>query len=101
LRQQQLSANALVLIPSAAWVISKDWNASFVVEMLGRWYEADRFGETSRDRELLPIATLEYIIPASLFGGERFANLLGRPAIDLQGSRLKVWSNVPGVSFNQ
>ncbi len=101
LRQPQLSSDALVLIPSASWVISKDWNASLAVEMLGRWYEDDRHGEASRDWEVLPIATLEYIIPAYLFGNEQFANLLGRPAIDLQGSHLKVWSTVPNVSFNQ
>ena len=101
LRQPQLSSDALVLIPSASWVISKDWNATFAVEMLGRWYEPDRFGEASHDWEVLPIATLEYIIPASLFGSEQFADLLGRPAIDLQGSHLKVWSTVPNVSFNQ
>ena len=100
-RQPQLSSDALFLIPSASWAISKDWNASFAVELLGRWYEPDRQGETSRDWEALPIATLEYVVPASLFGGEQLANLLGRPAIDLQGSHLKVWSTVPGVSFNQ
>lgn len=100
-RQPQLSSDALVLVPSVSWVISKDWNASFAVEMLGRWYEADRFGATSRDWEALPIATLEYIIPAALFGGDPFADLLGRPAIDLQGSHLKVWSTVPGVSYGQ
>ena len=101
LRQPQLSSNALFLIPSASWAISKDWNASLAVEMLGRWYEADSLGETSRDWEVLPIATVEYILPASLFGSEQLANFLGRPAIDLQGSHLKVWSTVPGVSFNQ
>src|SRR5215468_2713813 len=101
LRQPQLSSDALVLVPSVSWAISKDWNASFAVELLGRWYEPDRFGQTSRDWEVLPIVTLEYIIPAALFGSERVANLLGRPAIDLQGSHLKVWSTVPGVSFNQ
>ena len=69
--------------------------------MLGRWYEVDRFGETKHDWEALPIATLESNIPASRFGSEQFANLLGRPAIDLQGSHLKVWSTVPGVSFGQ
>jgi len=100
-RQPQLSSDALFLIPSVSWVISKDWNASFAVEMLGRWYENDRFGDASRDWEVLPIATLEYIIPASLFGGDRLADILGRPAIDLQGSHLKVWSTVPNVSFNQ
>ena len=101
MRQPQLSSDALFLVPSASWVISKDWNASLAVEMLGRWYEPDSAGEASHDWEVLPIATLEYIIPASVFGGEQFADLLGRPAIDLQGSHLKVWSTVPGVSFNQ
>jgi hypothetical protein len=101
LRQPQLSSDALFLIPSASWVISKDWNASFALEMLGRWYDVDRFGEANHDWEALPIATLEYIIPASLFGSEQFANLLGRPAIDLQGSHLNVWSTAPGVSYNQ
>ncbi len=101
LRQPQLSSDALTLVPSVSWAISKDWNASFAVELLGRWYDPDRFGETSRDWEALPIATLEYIIPASLFGSESVAKMLGRPAIDLQGSNLKVWSTVPGVSFNQ
>jgi hypothetical protein len=56
-------------------------------------------GETSRDWEALPIATLEYLIPASLLGGERFAKALGRPALDFQGSYLRVWSTVPNVSF--
>ncbi|WP_084809799.1 hypothetical protein [Bradyrhizobium sp. NAS80.1] len=101
LREPQLSSDALVLVPSVSWAISKNWNASFAVELLGRWYEPDRFGKTSRDWEVLPIVTLEYIIPASLFGSESVANLLGRPAIDLQASHLKVWSTVPGVSFNQ
>jgi hypothetical protein len=101
LRQPQLSSDALVLIPSVSWAISRDWNASFAVELLGRWYELNSAGEASRDWEALPIATLEYIIPASLFGSDSFANLLGRPAIDLQGSHLKVWSTVPGVSFGQ
>jgi hypothetical protein len=101
LRQPQLSSDAVGLIPSVTWAISKDWNASFGVELLGRWYEPDRFGQASRDWEVLPIVTIEYIIPASLFGSENVAKMLGRPAIDLQGSRLEVWSTVPGVSFNQ
>jgi hypothetical protein len=101
IREPQLSSDALFLIPSVSWVISKDWNASFSVELLGRRYEPDQFGETSHDWEALPIATLEYIIPASLIGGDSFANLVGRPAIDLQVSHLNVWSTVPGVSYSQ
>lgn len=100
-RQPQLSSDALVLIPSASWAISKNWNASLAVEFLGRWYEPDRFGEASHDWEVLPIATVEYVIPAEWFGGDNIARLLGAPAIDLQGSHLKVWSTVPGVSFSQ
>ncbi len=100
-RQPQLSSDALVLIPSASWAISKNWNASLAVEFLGRWYEPDRFDEASHDWEALPIATVEYVIPASLFGSDEAAQLLGAPAIDLQGSHLNVWSTVPGVSFNQ
>jgi hypothetical protein len=100
-RDVRLSSDALFLIPSVSYVISKDWSASFAVELLGRWYEADRFGETSRDWEALPIGTLEYAIPASFLGGEQTAALLGRPALDFQGSHLKVWSTVPGVSFGQ
>jgi hypothetical protein len=100
-RDVRLSSNALFLIPSVSYVISKDLSASFAVELLGRWYEADRFGETSRDWETLPIGTLEYVIPASFLGGENVAKLLGHPALDFQGSHLKVWSTVPGVSFGQ
>jgi hypothetical protein len=76
LRQPQLSSDALFLIPSASWGISADWNASLAVEMLGRWYDPNTLGETSRDWEVLPIATLEYIIPASLFESDEFANLI-------------------------
>jgi hypothetical protein len=100
-RDVRLSSNALFLIPSVSYVISTDWSASLAVELLGRWYERDSVGEASRDWEALPIATLQYVIPASLLGGENIAKILGRPALDFQGSYLKVWSTVPGVSFGQ
>ena len=76
-RQPQLSSDALVLLPSASWAISKNWNASLAIEFLGRWYEPDRFGVASHDWEALPIATVEYVIPASLFGSDEAARLLG------------------------
>ena len=48
------------------------------------------------------LATVEYIIPASLcFGSDRLPDLLGRPAIDLQGSHLKVSSPALNVGFDQ
>lgn len=101
LREPQLSSHAVFVIPSFSYKISDDWSASLAVELLGRWYERDSAGASSRDWETLPIGTVEYAIPASFFGGEKFANILGRPALDFQGSYLKVWSTVPGVSFNQ
>ena len=100
-RDPRLSSDAVFLIPSVSYVISPDWSASIAVEFLGRWYERDRFGKASHDLEALPIATVEYQIPASLLGGEKIAKILGRPALDFQGSHLKVWSSVPGVSFGQ
>ena len=100
-RQPQLSSDAVFLIPSASWAISKDWNVSLALDMLGRWYEQNSQGAADHDWELLPIATLEYIVPAALFGSDRLADLLGRPAIDLQGSHLNVWSTVAGVTYNQ
>ncbi len=100
-RDPRLSSDAVFVIPSVSRVLTPDWSASLAVEFLGRWYEPDRIGETSRDLEAMPIATIEYLIPASLFGGEKMAKILGRPALDVQGSYLKVWSTVPGVSFGQ
>ncbi len=47
------------------------------------------FGETSRDWEALPIATLEYVIPASLSAATGSPTFSAGPAIDLQGSHLK------------
>jgi hypothetical protein len=100
-RQPQLSSEAVFIIPSVTYVISKDWSASLAVELLGRWYERDSAGMANRDLEALPIGTLEYAIPASFFGGEDMARLLGRPALDFQGSYLKASSSVPGASLNQ
>jgi len=100
-RDLQLSSDAVFLIPSVSYVISKDWTASLAVEFLGRWYEPTSAGFSGRDFEALPIATVEYAIPAAFFGGDKVATLLGRPALDFQTSYLKVWSTFPGVSFNQ
>ena len=101
LRQPQLSSDALFLIPSVSWVISEGLERELRRRVARPLVRGRQLGETSRDWEALPIATLEYIIPASAVRQRQFANLLGRPAIDLQGSHLKVWSTVPGVSFGQ
>ena len=82
LREPQLSSSALFVIPSVSYVISKTWNASLAVQFLGRWFDANAVGFTRRDWEAVPVGTVEYVFPASIFGGERVANMLGRPALD-------------------
>ena len=64
-REPRLSSDAVFLIPSISYVISQDWNASVAVEFLGRWYERNTFGAANHDYEALPIATLEYVVPAA------------------------------------
>ena len=90
----------MFLIPSASWAISQDWNASFAVQTLGRWFDEDLVATARHDFEVEPIVTLEYVLPAPIFS-DRLARLLGRPAIDLQGSHLSVWSSAPGASYEQ
>ena len=101
LREPQDSSSAVFIIPSVSYIISKEWNASFAVELFGRWFDPNRVGLFGRDLEALPVGTLEYVIPSFLFGSERMANTLGRPALDFQASYLKVWSSLAGASFNQ
>jgi hypothetical protein len=50
LREPQLSSSAVFLIPSVSAIISKDWNASFAIEFLGRWFERNLAGESRRGR---------------------------------------------------
>ena len=52
---------ALRVAPSAAWVISPDWNASLALPLTRRW-----FNGSSRDLTLEPIGVLEYIIPVDV-----------------------------------
>jgi hypothetical protein len=100
-REPRLSSDAIFLIPSVSYVLSREWSASLAVEFLGRWYDRNLNGAANHDYEAMPIATLDYVVPAALFGGDANARLFGRPALDLQGSYLKVWSTSPGVSYGQ
>jgi hypothetical protein len=100
LREPQVSSDALFVIPSLSYASGQSWNASLAVEFLSRWFDQTSSGRIN-DREIQPIATLEYVIPADALGGERNAALLGHPAFDLQGSYLKVWSSATGGGFEQ
>ncbi len=101
LREPQTSSQAAFIIPSMSYVITPDWNASLAVEFLGRWFDRNSLGASSHAYEIQPIGTVEYVVPASVFGGERTAALFGHPAFDLQGSYLKVWSSAPGGGYGQ
>ncbi len=83
------SDTAVFVIPSVSYVISKDWNASLGVELLGRWYDPNSVGFSGRDWEVLPVATVEYVIPASLFGfwaaGTGFSGFLPQSLVEFVG----------------
>lgn len=101
LREPQTSSYAGFVIPSMSYAISQNWNASLAVELIGRWFDPNGSGFAATNYEIQPIGTVEYVMPASMFGGERNAALLGRPSLDFQGSYQKVWSNAPGGGFEQ
>jgi len=85
------------------FVVAKNpcWSGLVGVELLGRWFDPNSVGFSGRDWEVLPVATVEYVIPASLFGSKKIANAFGRPALDFQASYLRVWSNSVSASFGQ
>ena len=109
LREPQVSSDAVFVIPSVSHVINNNWNASFAVEFLGRrfdqrnlvGFDQDNLGLATRDYEVHPIITVEYVIPAQFLGGEKNARLMGRPALDLQASYLRVWSDGLAGGFEQ
>ena len=102
LRQPQLSSDALFLIPSASWVdlegLERELRGRVARPLVRGRSASGRRAATGKSCRSRRSSTSSR---PPLFGGERLANLLGRPAIDLQGSHLKVWSTVPGVSFDQ
>jgi len=100
LREPQASSYAIFVIPSVSYASGRDWSASFGVEFLSRWNDPTSSGAT-RVKELEPIATVEYVVPAAFFGGDGNAALFGHPAFDLQGSYLKVWSSRAGGGYEQ
>ena len=100
-REPSTSSSALFIIPSASYVISEQWNASFAVEVLGRAFDPNSAQYSQRAWQAQPIATLEYVIPTSFFGGPEIARFLGRPALDFQTSYVRNWSNLPSASYAQ
>lgn len=93
-------SQALVFSPSASWVISPQWNASFALPVIRRWFNA-LDGISQRDVTVEPVAVLEYIIPDSWLGGPRGAQMFGNPAVDFLGFHEQNWSTAPGFAYGQ
>ena len=77
----------------------EDVNVSLGVELMRRWFDP-YLGFNEAEWFIEPIATLEFVLPASWFGSDRNARLFGRPAIDLQMAYEQNWSNIPAFSYS-
>ncbi|WPP05326.1 hypothetical protein SIN04_05730 [Methylocella tundrae] len=93
------SSYALYVIPSLSYVIDEQWNVSLGVETLRRWFDSNG-GVSRADWLVEPIATLEFVLPASWFGAEGNARLFGQPALDFQTSYERASSSFSISSFS-
>jgi hypothetical protein len=94
------SSWAFFVIPSATYVISDQWNASFGLDFMRRGFDSVQGGPAEEDLFLMPIATLEFVLPSAWFGSNRTQTLLGRPALDFQVAYERNWSNVPAFDYS-
>jgi len=91
---------ALAVTPSAAYVVSDQWNISISAPITTRWY--DVVGHLRRrSLALEPTGIVEYIIPTGWLGGDKIANRLGNPAIDFVVGETRQWSNASGGAYVQ
>jgi hypothetical protein len=91
---------AFFFSPSASYVISEEWNASFSVPITRRWF--DMFNDVSqRNLTLEPTGVLEYVIPSGWLGGANAARMLGNPAIDFVAGVERNWSNLSPATYTQ
>ena len=72
---------ALFLNPSAAYVISEQWNTSFSMPTTGRWFDTIN-GVNQRNLTVEPVGVVEYVILSGWLGGVDAARILGNPAAD-------------------
>ncbi|VFU07692.1 conserved protein of unknown function [Methylocella tundrae] len=69
------------------------------METLRRWFDSNG-GVSRADWLVEPIATLEFVLPASWFGAEGNARLFGQPALDFQTSYERASSSFSISSFS-
>ena len=91
---------ALLFTPSASYVISQQWNASFEMPITRRWFDTID-GVSQRNLTWEPTGIVEYVIPADWLGGSSFARWRGNPAIDFVGGLERNWSNITGREYTQ
>jgi hypothetical protein len=98
----------LFVAPSASYVISEQWNASFSMPITGRWFDTTN-GVNQRNLTIEPAAVVEYVIPSVWLGGaysdaaarqprNRFLRHGREKLVELVGSRLHP---IPRRSFPQ
>jgi len=86
------------VIPSVSYVISPQWNVTAGIEVLRRVFDSNN-GFRQRDWFIEPLATLEFVMPGSWFGGDSSATMLGRPALDVMAAYEENWSNFEPASY--
>jgi len=91
---------ALFLNPSAAYVISEQWNTSFSMPTTGRWFDTIN-GVNQRNLTVEPVGVVEYVILSGWLGGVDAARILGNPAADFLIGVERNWSNVSGAAYTQ
>ena len=91
---------AFFFIPSASYVISDQWNASFSMAITRRWFEEFE-GLSQRNLTWEPTGVAEYVIPAEWLGGEDATRWRGTPAIDFVAGLERNWSNISGREYSQ
>jgi hypothetical protein len=99
-RDPRPQSYALLFNPSASYVISEQWNASFEMPITRRWFDTIN-GVSQRNLTWEPTGVVEYVIPADWLGGADMARWSGNPAIDLVAGVERNWSNVSGREYTQ
>ena len=91
---------AFFFTPSASYVISDQWNASFSMPITRRWFE-EFAGVSQRNLTWEPTGIIEYVIPADWLGGLDAARWRGNPAIDFVAGVERNWSNISQAAYTQ
>ena len=91
---------AFLFNPSASYIISEQWNASFSVPITRRWFDTID-GVSQRNLTLEPTGVIEYVIPSDWLGGVDVARWAGNPAIDFVAGVERNWSNISAAAYTQ